>query len=79
MGVSEGALSGVGEECGTGVYPVRPGEFLSGQAGIGRNMRVDLPAGWEGKKSAKGVDMGALRARIDTELGTAGKAINRLD
>lgn len=33
----------------------------------------------EGKKSTKGVDMGALRVRIDTELGAAEKAINHLD
>lgn len=32
----------------------------------------------EGKKSTKGVDMGALRVRIDSELSAAEKSVNRL-
>lgn len=48
MGLSEGALPGVGEECGPGVYPVCPGEFLPGQAGVGRTMRIDPAAAWDG-------------------------------
>ena len=52
MGLSEGALSGLGEEWGAGLCTVRPGQFLSGQAGIGRNMRIDLPAGWEGMRKS---------------------------
>ena len=29
-----------------------PGQFLPGQAGVGRNMRVDLSAGWEGMRKS---------------------------
>ena len=50
--MSEDALSGVGEECSTGVYPVCPGQFLPGQAGVDRNMRVDLSAGWDGMRKS---------------------------
>ena len=45
--VSEGAVSGDGEECGTDVCAVRPNQFLLGQAGIGCHMRVDPIAGWD--------------------------------
>ena len=45
VGLSEGALSGLGEEWGAGLCTVRPGQLLPGQAGIGRNMRIDLSAG----------------------------------
>ena len=36
---------GVGEECGASVYPVCPGQFLSGQAGVGCHMRIDPCSG----------------------------------
>ena len=44
MGVSEGAISGPGEECGAGV---RPSQLLLGQAGLSGGLRGNLSAGWE--------------------------------
>ena len=55
MGVSEGALPGVGEECGPGVYVVCLGEFLYGQAGIGchmRSIRLQVGMGRENRLTA---------------------------